>query len=99
VDGGPPRWGLRRDATIALIKYRMRLEFYKHVYDAKKDRRDLESAGKVTHPRSHAIADADARRRTLKTTAAESHPELRSLPAPPSDETPTDTPSGPPSAA
>jgi len=38
-------------AAISLVKYRMRLKFYKHVFDRNSDRDHLESAGKVMHPR------------------------------------------------
>lgn len=35
---------------IGLIRYKMRLDFMRHVYDAKKDRRDLRIAGEITAP-------------------------------------------------
>ena len=85
-------------AAISLVKYRMRLKFYKYVFDRNSDRDDLESAGKVVHPRWTAVSDAAVRRRARK-VLPKHQSDLRSLPAPPPDDSsPTDPSSGPASA-
>ena len=56
-------------ATISVVKYRMRLKFYEHVFDRNGDRLDLESAGKVIHPRWTAASDASSRRRARNAVA------------------------------
>jgi len=78
------------------------LKFYKHVYEARQDRRDLEFAGNVTHPRGTQWPEPSLVGVARKLIAAEFGPEFGSLPAPPSprsdDAPPSNPPSGPSAA-
>lgn len=64
--------------VVAVIRYRMRLSFLRHVFDRAGDRKDLEIAGKAISPGLTAITEGRHREPSFRQRST----QLRRLPRP-----------------